>query len=159
MLALAALAALTEAGDTTFCTDDNDLQPEIMPTGTYFGGGDRTCSQINNDALQEFNKESWSDVTCDVARAAGYDPGNRVTYGGPLLKMVQQATPCCGGRSKVKCFDGTNMCRVDADFQAAKPISGEETCQQQADEILFRYASNVTSWANISCDYILTAGK
>ena len=45
MLVLAALAALIEAGDTTFCTDDNDLQPEIMPTGTRFGEGDLLADQ------------------------------------------------------------------------------------------------------------------
>ena len=90
LAALAALAALTEAGDTTFCAYDNDLQPEIMPTGTYFGDGDQTCSQINDYTLQEFNKEPWSDVTCNVARAAGYQYGNRVTQ--PLLRMVERET-------------------------------------------------------------------
>jgi hypothetical protein len=93
LAALAALAALTEAGDTTFCAYDNDLQPEIMPTGTYFGDGDQTCLQINDYTLQEFNKEPWSDVTCNVARAAGYQYGNRVTHGGLCSRWLSGA-PC-----------------------------------------------------------------
>ena len=129
MMALATLASLVapaDAGSTTMCKDDNDFvsgSTSVLDTGM-------TCEQWKTQLLtaQYFDKPAWSDVTCDVARAAGYGAVFAPPYPqfqwGPLFHLLRIGKVCCGGLQKTICYDSTNMCKTDTDFNPTASPGG-----------------------------------
>ena len=110
---------------------------------------------------QFFNKAAWSDVTCEVAQAAGYGavfapPYPEGAYG-PLFSLIRVGTVCCGGLQKTICYDSTNMCKTDADFRATTQISDSEsspTCEGLLGTHFFHYYPSspaATSWNAMLC--------
>jgi len=151
LAALAALAAPAAAGTTTMCDNDGDFLPD--PTVAATGG---TCQQWKTDLLSSshFNKAAWSDVTCDVARAAGYGaafapPYPQGHYIG-LFYLLQVGKTCCGSLDKTICYDSTNMCKDDSDFNPEEAW-GPSTCGDQMQHFFHYSSQNATSWDSMSC--------
>ena len=119
------------------CRDAADLAP--------------LCQNISATYLERIGQASWANVTCpEIANTSwvGVD-GSVVVL---MTRMYENGEMCCGARSRMRCLDDSNICKMDTDL-AASNLSGTSaatTCDELSHSMLLLFPGK-TAWSNVTC--------
>ena len=134
---------------------------DFNPAHTLGEDGEYTCADISDAFFDRIpgGASTWADVTCSNMK----NPREAGEAGTTLWALTQHAEPCCGGRDKVRCFDGSTMCNDAADFEpdrmvelAGNPDWGGFECSFLDSYYLTlagEKGENKVSWDGISCTH------
>ena len=168
-LLLVAVAAPGVLG-TTMCKVDADFDGAVNLGDLGLGSPGSTCSSTSTYWLgaERLNQPSWNDVTCDALLSTTYTAGSGTRTVAQDLEEGGVGAACCGSLAKVRCFDSSNMCKVDADFNGAVDLGAlglggpDSTCSSHIDDsgwlgVLGPGGSAAASWSDVTCDALLSA--
>ena len=136
--------------DTNMCKVASDFSGSVNLGDLGLSSPGSLCSSINTWLLlHQLDALSWDDVTCETMSTTSYtiDSGSRTV----LEDLGSVGAACCGSLAKTRCFDGTNMCKVDADFNSAAIADSSEgtTCSDWSGYHLTQFGQ--TSWDDVKC--------
>ena len=101
---------------SNMCRADADFRPDV--TVWKDEGANITCADFSDYSLAQMGLMKWSDVSDNKCAAVAeteievYEPGDH-----PLPVLHAFGHQCCGGLEKTRCLEGSNMCKVAADFK------------------------------------------
>jgi hypothetical protein len=141
------------AAGANMCANSADFNP----AHTLGEDGEYTCADISDAFFDRIpgGASTWADVTCSNMK----NPREAGEAGTTLWALTQHAEPCCGGRDKVRCFDGSTMCNDAADFEPGRitELAGnpdaEVVCSFLDSYYLTLAGENKVSWDGISCTH------
>ena len=139
---------------SNMCKNNGDFTASAQ----IFEGEPTTCQEYNDDWLTKLPASSWDTVTCEsmLSTAIHEDETMTVTVASAIREHGFGAA-CCGSPAKARCFDSTNMCNVDADFDGDVDLGALElgspgsTCSSTDGNLLVSRL-NKLSWADVTCD-------
>ena len=107
-----------------------------------------TCAAKSNEVLSKFQASSWANVSCpSFFSTTDYKDGSTNITVFRALGESQVGAECCGSVDKLRCHDGSNMCQVSSDFNAAA-MYGNSPCYS-ADAVAADKLGNL--WTNVDC--------
>ena len=146
-------AVQTRCSDgSNICKISSDFRASaVLHARNATEGGDITCAAIAAH-IDAKRPKPWSEMTCaDIASTTWVEDGREQK----MSHYVNGMGPvCCGSAVQTRCNDGSNMCRISADFKADKVIAraegGDLTCASYAPHALNNRLPK--PWSALSCD-------
>ena len=151
--ALAAFTTLlvllgTAAAAPNLCTNEADFNASNIAMSST----STTCATYSNHLLNDkFQASSWANVSCPSFFST-MSAGTESVFA--HLVGYQIGTKCCGSQDKMRCHDGSNVCKVSSDFNAtfnlgAAGLSSPGTTCAMTDGAASQKMGNL--WTNVSC--------
>ena len=132
--------------NSNFCKLPGDLNASSTIAGA---GRTVTCAQYSPLLLDTVaGRLAWSQVTVTDARLTTWTDAAIGGHQWLAAHLVYHASHCCGGASKTRFLDDSNMCTVASDFTPAA-AAGSSTCLQESSALLTR-VNGTLAWSEVT---------